>query len=88
MRHGANRQVVGYQHAGVQPDIATLARASVPASPSGPVTAGGKAAGLFGPGNHGSTFGGNPLACAAALTTIATIEADGLMAAAEQVGLQ
>jgi acetylornithine aminotransferase len=48
--------------------------------------ASGKAAGLFGPGNHGSTFGGNPLACAAALTTIATIKQDGLMANAERIG--
>jgi acetylornithine aminotransferase len=47
---------------------------------------GGRAAGLFGPGNHGSTFGGNPLACTAALTTIDTIEQDGLMANAERVG--
>jgi acetylornithine aminotransferase len=46
----------------------------------------GKAAGLFGPGNHGSTFGGNPLACTAALTTIDCIEQEGLMANAEKVG--
>lgn len=46
----------------------------------------GRAAGLFGPGNHGSTFGGNPLACTAALTTIDTIEQDGLMANAERIG--
>ena len=78
----------GYQHAGVQPDIATLAKGLGSGVPIGACLAGGKAAGLFGPGNHGSTFGGNPLACAAALTTIATIEADGLMAAAERVGLQ
>ena len=42
--------------------------------------------GVFKPGNHGSTFGGNPLACTAALTTIDTIEQDGLMASAEHVG--
>jgi acetylornithine aminotransferase len=41
---------------------------------------------LFGPGNHGSTFGGNPLACTAALTTIDVIEQDGLMANAERIG--
>ena len=46
----------------------------------------GKAAGLFAPGNHGSTFGGNPLACTAALTTIDTIEQEGLMSKAECVG--
>ena len=48
--------------------------------------AGGRAAGLFGPGNHGSTFGGNPLACTAALTTIDVIENEGLMAHAECIG--
>ena len=76
----------GYQHAGIQPDIATLAKGLGSGVPIGACLATGKAAGLFGPGNHGSTFGGNPLACAAALTTIATIEEDGLMANAARIG--
>jgi len=76
----------GYQHAGIQPDIATLAKGLGSGVPIGACLAGGKAAGLFGPGNHGSTFGGNPLACTAALTTIETIEQDGLMAQAECIG--
>ncbi len=76
----------GYQHAGVQPDIATLAKGLGSGVPIGACMAGGKAAGLFGPGNHGSTFGGNPLACTAALTTIDCIEQEGLMANAERVG--
>ncbi len=76
----------GYQHAGVQPDVATLAKGLGSGVPIGACMVSGKAAGLFGPGNHGSTFGGNPLACAAALTTIATIQEDGLMANAEIVG--
>ena len=76
----------GYQHAGIQPDVATLAKGLGSGVPIGACMAGGKAAGLFGPGNHGSTFGGNPLACTAALTTIETIEQDGLMANAERVG--
>jgi acetylornithine aminotransferase len=76
----------GYQHSGIQPDVATLAKGLGSGVPIGACMASGKAAGLFGPGNHGSTFGGNPLACTAALTTIATIEEDGLMANAEQVG--
>ncbi|QRM19158.1 acetylornithine/succinylornithine family transaminase [Dechloromonas sp. TW-R-39-2] len=76
----------GYQHAGIQPDIATLAKGLGSGVPIGACMASGKAAGLFGPGNHGSTFGGNPLACTAALTTIDTIEQDGLMANAERIG--
>ena len=76
----------GYQHAGIQPDIATLAKGLGSGVPIGACMTSGKAAGLFGPGNHGSTFGGNPLACTAALTTIETIEQDGLMANAERVG--
>lgn len=76
----------GYQHAGIQPDIATLAKGLGSGVPIGACLAGGKAVGLFGPGNHGSTFGGNPLASTAALTTIETIEQDGLMANAERIG--
>lgn len=76
----------GYQHAGIQPDVATLAKGLGSGVPIGACMAGGKAAGLFGPGNHGSTFGGNPLACTAALTTIDVIEQDGLMDNAEKVG--
>ncbi|UCV16327.1 aspartate aminotransferase family protein [Quatrionicoccus australiensis] len=76
----------GYQHAGIQPDIATLAKGLGSGVPIGACMAGGKAAGLFGPGNHGSTFGGNPLVSTAALTTIQTIEQDGLMASAERIG--
>ena len=76
----------GYQHAGIQPDIATLAKGLGSGVPIGACMAGGQAAGLFGPGNHGSTFGGNPLVSTAALTTIQTIEQDGLMASAECIG--
>jgi len=76
----------GFQHAGIQPDIATLAKGLGSGVPIGACLAGGKAAGLFGPGNHGSTFGGNPLVATAALTTIQTVEEDGLMANAERIG--
>ena len=76
----------GYQQAGVLPDIATLAKGLGSGVPIGACLAGGKAAGLFGPGNHGSTFGGNPLACRAALTTLEVIERDGLLARAEVLG--
>lgn len=76
----------GYQQVGVQPDVATLAKGLGSGVPIGACMAGGRAAGLFGPGNHGSTFGGNPLACTAALTTIACIEEEGLLANAERIG--
>jgi len=76
----------GFQHAGVLPDVITLAKGLGSGVPIGACLTAGKAAGLFKPGNHGSTFGGNPLACTAALTTIATIEKDGLMARADKLG--
>jgi acetylornithine aminotransferase len=76
----------GYQQVGVQPDIATLAKGLGSGVPIGACMAGGKAAGLFGPGNHGSTFGGNPLVSTAALTTIEVIEQEGLLANAARIG--
>ena len=76
----------GFQQAGILPDVMTLAKGLGSGVPIGACLTSGKAAGLFKPGNHGSTFGGNPLACTAALTTLATIEKDGLMARAENTG--
>ena len=76
----------GFQHADVKPDVMTLAKGLGSGVPIGACLTSGRATGLFGPGNHGSTFGGNPLACAAALETVATIEDDGLMAGAVKVG--
>jgi len=76
----------GFQHAGIVPDVMTLAKGLGSGVPIGACVTAGKAAGLFKPGNHGSTFGGNPLACTAALTTLATIEQGSLMARAEAVG--
>ncbi|NMG14638.1 aspartate aminotransferase family protein [Aromatoleum bremense] len=76
----------GFQQGGVTPDVMTLAKGLGSGVPIGACITSGRAAGLFGPGNHGSTFGGNPLACAAGLETLATIEDDGLMANAVKVG--
>lgn len=76
----------GYQHAGILPDVVTLAKGLGSGVPIGACLAGGKAAGLFGPGNHGSTFGGNPLACVAALTTLDVIEQEQLLTKAERIG--
>ncbi len=76
----------GWQQAGVMPDVMTLAKGLGSGVPIGACLTAGNAAGLFGPGNHGSTFGGNPLACAAGLTTLDVIESDGLMSNAVKVG--
>ena len=76
----------GYQLSGILPDVVSLAKGLGSGVPIGACLTSGKAAGLFKPGNHGSTFGGNPLACRAALTTIEVIEQDGLMARAKVLG--
>ncbi len=76
----------GWQHAGVCPDVMTLAKGLGSGVPIGACLTAGKAAGLFKPGNHGSTFGGNPLACAAALATMDAIVDDNLMDNAVAVG--
>jgi acetylornithine aminotransferase len=64
----------------------TLAKGLGSGVPIGACLTAGRAAGLFKPGNHGSTFGGNPLACVAALTTLEVIESDGLMVRAHELG--
>lgn len=76
----------GFQHAGIKPDVMTLAKGLGSGVPIGACVTGGLAKGLFGPGNHGSTFGGNPLACAAGLATVAEIDEQGLMANAVEIG--
>jgi acetylornithine/N-succinyldiaminopimelate aminotransferase len=69
----------GFQHSGVVPDVIALAKGLGSGMPIGACLARGAAADVFQPGNHGSTFGGNPLACAVALATLATIEEDNLL---------
>ena len=68
------------------PDVVTTAKGLGNGMPIGVCLARGEAAGLFEPGNHGSTFGGNPLACAAALAVIATIEQESLCSRARILG--
>jgi len=75
-----------HQHSGIRPDVMTLAKGLGGGVPIGACLTAGPAAGLFKPGNHGSTFGGNPLACVAALTTLDVVEHDGLMARATALG--
>lgn len=75
-----------HQHARILPDVMTLAKGLGSGVPIGACLAAGRAAGVFKPGTHGSTFGGNPLACVAALTTLNVIETDQLMSRAVQLG--
>lgn len=75
-----------FQHTNIQPDVMTLAKGLGSGVPIGACLARGAAAETFSPGKHGSTFGGNPLACAAALATLQVIESDGLCQQAEQLG--
>jgi acetylornithine aminotransferase len=75
-----------YQHAGIRPDVVLLAKGLASGVPIGACLARGAAAGVFKPGTHGSTFGGNPLACAAALATLEAIEEQGLMENASRIG--
>ena len=75
-----------YQHTGILPDVMTLAKGLGSGIPVGACLAAGKAAGTFQPGNHGSTFGGNPLACVAGLTTLNILEQDKLLAHADSLG--
>jgi len=75
-----------HQHAGVVPDVMTLAKGLGSGVPIGACLAAGRGTGVFTPGSHGSTFGGNPFACVAALTTLAVIEEHGLMGNAVRLG--
>ena len=75
-----------HQHTGIVPDVMTLAKGLGSGVPIGACLAAGKVVGTFKPGNHGSTFGGNPLACTAGLTTLNIIEQDNLLAHADQLG--
>jgi acetylornithine/N-succinyldiaminopimelate aminotransferase len=83
---GRTGQWFVYQHAGMTPDVMTLAKGLGSGLPIGACLAHGEAAKVFKPGNHGSTFGGNPLACTAALATLRIIEKDGLLPNAMAMG--
>jgi acetylornithine aminotransferase len=76
----------GFQQAGIRPEVVTLAKGLAGGVPIGACLAAGRAAQLFRPGNHGSTFGGNQLATTAALTTLDVIEKENLLANAVEVG--
>ena len=75
-----------FQHTTIMPDVMSLAKGLGSGVPIGACVAHGRAAEIFTYGKHGSTFGGNPLACAAGLATLKTIEEDGLRENAEKIG--
>lgn len=75
---GRTGQWFAFQHEGIVPDVMTLAKGLGNGVPIGACLARGRAAGLFTPGSHGSTFGGNPLACRVGCTVLEIIEEQGL----------
>ena len=77
-----------WQQYGVRPDAFSLAKALASGVPMGAIVASAKLADVFQPGRHASTFGGNPLACAAALATIDVIESEKLVERAQEAGQQ
>jgi acetylornithine/N-succinyldiaminopimelate aminotransferase len=83
---GRTGRLFAYEHAGIEPDIMTLAKGLGGGFPIGAMLAKDTVARAFEPGNHGSTFGGNPLACAAALAVLTTIEREHLVDNAANVG--
>ena len=84
--NGRTGAFFAYQHSGVLPDVATTAKGLGNGVPIGVCLARGAAADLFQPGHHASTFGGNPLACAAAHAVLDTLERDNLIPRAAELG--
>lgn len=84
---GRTGKLFGYQQYGVEPDIFTLAKALAGGIPAGAVLAKEETAKAFEPGDHGSTFGGNPLACAAGITVLQTMLKDKLPERAAEMGI-
>lgn len=83
---GRTGEWFAFQHSGITPDVMTLAKALGNGVPIGACLANEKAGTVMQPGNHGSTFGGNPLSCAAALAVIDVMENEGLVAKAAELG--
>lgn len=83
---GRTGKFLAFQHNDIIPDVCTLAKALGNGVPIGACLARGKAAELLSSGSHGSTFGGNPLACSAALAVLATLDEQNLIKSATQKG--
>ncbi len=84
--NGRTGTYFAYQQNGILPDVVTTAKGLGNGVPIGACLANGKAAAVFGPGNHGSTYGGNPLCCAAALAVVNTITEEKLDQRAAELG--
>ncbi len=76
---GRTGKLFAYEHEGIEPDIMTLAKALAGGAPIGAMLATEKLAATFGPGTHGSTFGGNPLVAAAGVATLRTLLEEGIL---------
>ena len=83
---GRTGAMFAFEHAGIRPDVLTLAKGLGGGVPIGAMLAREDAAAALGPGSHGSTFGGNPLSCRAALAVLDVIEEEGLVANAREQG--
>ncbi|HXH72700.1 MAG TPA: acetylornithine transaminase [Mariprofundaceae bacterium] len=83
---GRTGTMFAFEQAGIQPDVLTLAKGLGGGMPIGALMASDRVAAAFGPGSHGSTFGGNPLACTAALTVLEVIAEESLLANAVAQG--
>ncbi|WP_341937773.1 acetylornithine transaminase [Marinimicrobium sp. C2-29] len=84
--NGRTGRYFAYQHNGIQPDVVTTAKGLGNGVPIGACLARGRAAEIFQPGSHGSTFGGNPLACRAGLAVMETLFNEGLIERAARLG--
>lgn len=84
--NGRTGKYFAFQHGTVMPDVVVTAKGLGGGVPIGACLARGKAAEMFKPGNHGSTFGGNPLACAAGLAVVETLHKEHLIENAEAMG--
>src|SRR5208283_1448825 len=84
---GRTGKFFGYEHDGITPDMAAIAKGLAGGMPIGALLATDKVSQAFTPGSHGSTFGGNPLACAAAIASVETLLEDNIIIqSVEQLG--
>lgn len=83
---GRTGSMWAYESLGITPDVMTVAKGIAGGVPMGAMVATGEAAAAFEPGTHATTFGGNPLACAAALAVLETLDGEGLVENARAVG--